>query len=153
MKSFGVEVDVKIPHLDFKSGKNFIFNSIFIHFLKLQKNWKPYLECPFQVDFTNDITIEFSCRNNGEVWCWVYVQNPIYLAEKSATNYIFKFNFYRLSKTQINMKPYLESPFQVDLKMVKQLNFHAEIMEKSGVEVAVINQYLDEKAEKIIFLN
>ena len=61
-------VDVKSGHLYERSGKNYIFNSIFILFLKLEKNLKPYLESSFHVDFKNGITIEFSCRNNGEMW-------------------------------------------------------------------------------------
>ena len=30
---------------------------------------KEYCESPFQGDFKNDITIEFLCRNDGEIRC------------------------------------------------------------------------------------
>ena len=51
MEKFGVEVDWKIRYLDEKMGKiNIIFlNMIFIPFLKLKKNLKPYLEIVFHV--------------------------------------------------------------------------------------------------------
>ena len=42
--------------------------------------------------------------------------NIRYLDEKSGKNYLFKLNFYTFSRTQKNMKPYLESFFHVDLK-------------------------------------
>ena len=36
---------------------------------KTIKMLKPYLESSFHVAIRNGITIEFSCRNIGEIWC------------------------------------------------------------------------------------
>ena len=73
MEKLGDEVDVIRRHLKtkkWKVGKIIFLNSIFIPFLKLEIFLKPYLESSFHVDFENGIKMEFSCRNNEEIWCW-----------------------------------------------------------------------------------
>ena len=69
MEKFAVEVDVKIQYLDEKRRTNNISK---LNFDTLYTTWlfKPYLESYLHIDFKHGITIEFSCRYDGENWEW-----------------------------------------------------------------------------------
>ena len=79
MEEFCVEVDMNIWYLDEKSGTNLIFKLDFYTLSKTQKKLKLYLESYNHVDFKNGITIEFSCRNNGEIGWWSGHKKPKFI--------------------------------------------------------------------------
>ena len=79
---------------------------------------KTYSESPLHGDVKNCITVEFSCRNDGEIRCWGGCKYPTFRWKKWKKS-VLKLNFYTCYKTQnLFFKPYLENSIHVDLKMV-----------------------------------
>ena len=64
-----------------------------------------------------------------------------YLDENNRKNYIFKLDFYILSKIHKHMKPYLESSFHVDSRDSITIEFSCRNDGKNGVKVNVQIQY------------
>ena len=77
-EKFGVEVDIKIQWLVEKDAKTIFLKPIFIPVLKLKIFLETIFGKLFHIDFINGITIEFPFKNNGEIWCWIGCENPIF---------------------------------------------------------------------------